>query len=112
MSDTPKHTTKPWEWEDTQTLWGGGNSQEIVMQATDDGEPHGLHSGVIAHHWDAVTAVANRALIKAAPELLEALELAKRYVECYESTSLGAMDDKQVTLLKINTAIKKAKPAH
>jgi hypothetical protein len=112
MSEKAKHTPAPWEWEDTQTLWGGGNPQEIVMQATDDGEPHGLHSGVIAHHLDPATAVANRALIEAAPELLEALDLAKRYVECYESTSLGAIDDKQVTLLKINSAIKKAKPAH
>jgi hypothetical protein len=124
MSDTPKHTPKPWEWEGTQTLWGG-NPRAIVIEATVDGDDYGEHYGVIAHHWDDGVAGANRALIKAAPELLEALiaqERADWARRNYESISCDPLhpDREALNLEMIQTmshaaalrkeAIAKAKP--
>lgn len=42
-------------------------------------------------------------------ELLEGLQEARRFVECFYSHSTGAMDDKWDTLQKINDVITKAK---
>jgi hypothetical protein len=110
MSDTPKHTPKPWEWEGTQTLWGG-NPRAIVIEATVDGDDYGEHYGVIAHHWDDGVAGANRALIKAAPELLEALEKIARIYEDPEPTSMHDLTFRAYDMRCIaRAAIAKAKP--
>ena len=68
-----KHTPGPWEWNGPNQLWGGERATEEVLTAKDDGEPYGMHSALIEHHWDGGVAKANARLIAAAPELLEAL---------------------------------------
>lgn len=69
-----KHTEGPWEWIGANQLWGGKRAMEEVLKAADDGKAYGLHSALIEHHWDGEVASANRRLIAAAPELLQALQ--------------------------------------
>lgn len=68
-----KHTPGPWIWITDNCLWSNGADCEI-LEAGDDGKPYGMHSGKIDHHYDFETKEANKALIAAAPDLLEALD--------------------------------------
>jgi hypothetical protein len=66
-----QHTPGPWLWYGDNLLCGAGSD---VLNAADDGKPWGHHSALIEHHFDAEVKEANKRLIAAAPELLEALK--------------------------------------
>jgi hypothetical protein len=66
-----------------------------------------MHSPLIEHHWDESVAAKNKALIAAAPELLEALE-----DMIYLSSKWGRewFNDEQWAMIeKANQVIKKAR---
>ena len=67
-----QHTPGPWCWLSDNDLWSEKDGE--VLGAGDDGKPYGMHSGEIHHHYDPVVKEANKRLIAAAPELLEAHE--------------------------------------
>lgn len=73
-----QHTPGPWYWIGDNALWSEKDGE--VIESGDDGKPYGMHSGEIHHHYDDATKDANKALIAAAPDLLEALIEVRAYL--------------------------------
>ena len=67
-----KYSNGPWEWWSDNVLWSVPDN-DSVLESDDDGKPYGSHAALISHHWDKDVKEANKRLIAAAPELLEAL---------------------------------------
>lgn len=78
MSEQATHTPGPWEWFGDQ-LDGGEHGGECVLLLTDDGREYGMHSPVLQMDNE----VADRALIAAAPDLLEACQAIHCMVDDY-----------------------------
>ena len=73
-----KGTPGPWYWNSDDELFSEKNIEVLV--ACDDDKPYRTNSATIEHHYDPEIKKANKTLIAAAPELLEALdELANGY---------------------------------
>jgi hypothetical protein len=83
------HTQGPWTWVSPNYLCGGERGLVDILIAGDDRKPYGMHSALIEHHYDEPTAVANRALIAAAPELAEQLLEALEFIEDHADVSDG-----------------------
>ena len=68
-----KHTPGPWEWDEYYTGLDGANGQGVLIYS--DYEGMSIHGETVAQ------AESNAHLIAAAPELLEALEKARQWME-------------------------------
>ena len=96
----PAHTPGPWEMAEAGS-WAGGKRTSMEYFVRRPGDDVAIASEIIDPANDDAPSEANAQLIAAAPELLEALELAL-FVR-------GTSDDTPEVRNKMEQAIKKAK---
>lgn len=104
-----KHTPGPWEWDGDYTLRPANPRPELHTVHTilsPDGESFGF---MAADYKDVLAEnAANKVLMAAAPELLDALSEAKRIFDWLESRSLYQDKDLRGVHEKMRAAIAKA----
>lgn len=101
-----KGTPGPWHWNSDDGLWSEKNGEVLV--ASDDNKPYGMHSAIIEHHYDPEIKKANKTLIEAAPELLEALRDLLIAAENIGGEHVEGMTHLDETLQAARAAIAKA----